>query len=90
MHPEDGGGVVVLAEEQRLPFEPVELTADPGQLADGLPPRRFIACLARQLEQHLGIVDGPGQGVDHGEQALVPGELARDVPGAVGIVPEVR
>jgi hypothetical protein len=89
VHAEDGRPVVVLPEEEALLLQIGQLGFDPLQLGGGVGGRLGVALLLGQVEQGLGVVDGRGQALVAGDDGLVTSQAPGDLPGAVGVLPQV-
>ena len=87
MHAEDGVGLVVLVEIERLELQRIELARDFSKFFQRLLARHVVAGLVGQLQQHFGVIDLGSETADHVEQALVAGETLTDRPCLVGVVP---
>jgi hypothetical protein len=75
----------VLLEEERLQLQAVELLGDPPELGDGLRLRIGVA----EVDEDLGVLQALFEDGDEVEELFVPVEALRDVPGAIGITPQV-
>jgi hypothetical protein len=90
VHAEDGRPVVVLTEEEAFLLQLGQLALDRRQLGGGVGGSLGIGLLLGQPEQGLGIVDGGGEALDPIHHGLVTSQAPGDLPGPVGILPEIR
>jgi len=90
VHAEDGRPVVVLAEEEAFPLQFSQFCLDPCQLAGSVGGSLGITFFLGQPEQGLGVVDGRRQALIPGDDGLVTSQAPGDLPGPVGILPEIR
>ena len=89
VHAEDRRPVVVLAEEEALLLQVGQVGFDRRQVLDHLGGGRGVAFLLGHVEEDLGVVEGAGEAIDPGDDRLVARQAPGQLPGPVGILPEV-
>ena len=72
----DGGAVVVVAEEERLPLQPGQLGLEVDQLLASLRLGAGVALVLGEVEQHLGILEATGEPGHQGDGGLDGGPVA--------------
>ena len=85
----DAWRVVVFAGEEAAELKPVERGGDRGDLLLDVALLRLVVLLARQLVQHVGIVELLCETVEDVEIVLDRRVLGVDLASRVGVVPEV-
>jgi hypothetical protein len=84
----DGVVRVVLAAEQRDELELVEVGVETVEVSGELPLRLGVGRLLEELVENLGLLDALGELVVERDVGAYAGEVAVQVLGAPGVVPD--